>query len=411
MVEPAIMDESSEMSWSSWAMSLTGRPTISARIARAGLRGDACSYSRRHGLERGNRRSGLVKKRSRFVKRAIGLAVTAVSVYLVVPSLVEVFSSWPELERLRPGSLALMTISILLSLACYWVLIGLCLRSNDWILMATSQLASLAVARIVPGGAATATAVHYRLLHDAGIAKQAAATGLTVTAVVNFAVLFSLPIFSIPAILLGPPIAPLLLRAAVAAAIGFVAAALIGGWFFFWDRPLVLLGRSLDLLHRRVGRGDSSAPARSQTLVEARDLVRSHLATNWPWVVLASLGKWGFEYLALVMAVRGVGHDEIGSVLLLAFVTASLLSIVPFTPGGLGFVEAGLTGTLALAGLSVGDAVVATLAYRLVSYWFPIPLGALAYAVHRRFLQGRGVETESLAEFGQHELESLNRIG
>lgn len=349
-----------------------------------------------------------MKRRSRFFRRAIGLAVTGVSVYLIIPSLIEVFSSWPELERLRPGSLALMTISILLSLACYWLLIGLCVRSKDWILMATSQLASLAVARIVPGGAATATAVHYRLLHDGGIPKRTAVTGLTVTAVLNYVVLFSLPVFSIPAILLGPPIAPILLRAAVAAAIGFVAAALIGGWFFFWDRPLVVLGRMLDRLTRRFGRRHSSAPPRSQAFIEARDLVRSHLATNWPWVVLASMGRWGFEYLALVMAVRGVGHDELGSVLLLAFVTASLLSTVPFTPGGLGFVEAGLTGTLALAGLSVGDAVVATLAYRLVSYWFPIPLGALAYALHRRFLRGRGVETESLVEFGQHGLEILD---
>ena len=100
-------------------------------------------------------------------------------------------------------------------------------------------------------------------------------------------------------------------------------------------------------------------------------------------------------------------HDDIGSVLILAFVTASLLSRVPFTPGGLGFVEAGLTGTLTLAGLSPGDAVLATLAYRLVSYWLPIPVGALAYVVHSRFLRSRGVRTESLAEFGQHELESL----
>ncbi len=349
-----------------------------------------------------------MKTWSRFVKRAVGLTITAVSVYLVIPAVVEVFSSWPELERLRPGSLGLMTISMVISLVCFWVLYGLCLRSNDWTLMATSQLASSAIARIVPGGAATATAVQYRLLQDAGVAKRAVGTGLAVATILNFAVLFSLPVFAIPAILLGPPIAPLLLRATVAAVIGFVAAALVSGLFFFRDRPLVLFGRSVDAVLRRTGRGERSAPPRSQTFVEARDLVRSHLSTNWPWVVVASLGRWGFEYLALVLAVRGVGHDDIGSVLLLAFVTASLLSRVPFTPGGLGFVEAGLTGTLTLAGLSPGDAVLATLAFRLVSYWFPIPVGALAYLMHRRYLHRRGIETESLAEFGQHELESLS---
>ena len=50
----------------------------------------------------------------------------------------------------------------------------------------------------------------------------------------------------------------------------------------------------------------------------------------------------------------------------------------PLTPGGLGFVEAGLVGTLTLAGLTAHQAVVATLAYRLVSYWLPIPAGGIA---------------------------------
>ena len=70
--------------------------------------------------------------------------------------------------------------------------------------------------------------------------------------------------------------------------------------------------------------------------------------------------------------------------MLLAFCTAQALALVPLTPGGLGFVEAGLTGTLVLAGVASGDAVVATLAYRLAAYWVPLPLGAVAYVVHRR---------------------------
>ena len=329
------------------------------------------------------------------------------SVYLVIPSVVEVFSSWPELERLRPGSLAIMSGLILLSLVCFWLLLGLCLDSTEWVLMAMSQLASSAVARIVPGGAATATAVQYRLIKDAGVPSSKAATGLTVVTLLNFAVLFSLPIFAIPALLFGPPIAPLLLRAAVAAAIGFVAMAMIGGVFLLRDRPLVLLAKAIDGIARLLRRFDPSAPPRADRLLESRDLIRNNLADKWFWVVLASVGKWGFEYFALVMAVRGVGHDDLSSILLLAFVTAALLSRIPFTPGGLGFVEAGLTGTLVLAGLSSGDAVLATLAYRLVSYWLPIPFGAIAYGVHRRRLHRRGVEVESFPELGEHEFEPL----
>ena len=69
-----------------------------------------------------------MKPTKTFVKRAIWLAVTAVSVYLVIPSVIEVFSSWPELERLRSGSLAIMSVLILLSLVCFWILLGLCAR-------------------------------------------------------------------------------------------------------------------------------------------------------------------------------------------------------------------------------------------------------------------------------------------
>jgi uncharacterized protein (TIRG00374 family) len=58
--------------------------------------------------------------------------------------------------------------------------------------------------------------------------------------------------------------------------------------------------------------------------------------------------------------------------------------MLPFTPGGLGFVEAGLTATLALAGVGGGAAVVATLTYRLVSFWLPIPAGLVAYGLFRR---------------------------
>ena len=61
-----------------------------------------------------------------------------------------------------------------------------------------------------------------------------------------------------------------------------------------------------------------------------------------------------------------------------------MLAQVPVTPGGLGVVEAGLTGTLALAGVPAAAAAVATLAYRLVSYWLPLPAGAVAWVVHRR---------------------------
>jgi uncharacterized protein (TIRG00374 family) len=83
-------------------------------------------------------------------------------------------------------------------------------------------------------------------------------------------------------------------------------------------------------------------------------------------------------------ALAAVGSRPRVSLVLLAFCAAQLLAQVPVTPGGLGFVEAGLTAMLTLAGVSAGDAVLATFAYRLFSYWLPLPAGLAAYVIHQR---------------------------
>ncbi|MES1193619.1 MAG: flippase-like domain-containing protein, partial [Solirubrobacterales bacterium] len=88
----------------------------------------------------------------------------------------------------------------------------------------------------------------------------------------------------------------------------------------------------------------------------------------------------------LVTAITAVGASPRFSLVLLAYVAAQLLAQIPLTPGGIGVVEAGLTATLALAGVNGGDAAVATLAYRLVSYWLMLPAGLIAWIIHRRRL-------------------------
>jgi uncharacterized protein (TIRG00374 family) len=65
-------------------------------------------------------------------------------------------------------------------------------------------------------------------------------------------------------------------------------------------------------------------------------------------------------------------------------VGGALLALIPVTPGGLGFVEAGLTGLLTAAGVGAQQALVATLAYRLVSFWIPLPAGGIGYLLFRR---------------------------
>jgi uncharacterized protein (TIRG00374 family) len=91
----------------------------------------------------------------------------------------------------------------------------------------------------------------------------------------------------------------------------------------------------------------------------------------------ASTAMWALDYLSLVMLVALHARPRL-SLVLLAFTASKVLGMVPLTPGGLGVVEAGLTGLLTLAGILARQALLATLAYRLVSYWLSLRTGLIA---------------------------------
>ena len=91
--------------------------------------------------------------------------------------------------------------------------------------------------------------------------------------------------------------------------------------------------------------------------------------------MLYAVGNKLLDFGALLAALAAVGSTPRPSLVLLAYVVAAVLGMIPITPGGLGFVEAGLVATLGLAGVSGGDAVLAVLAYRLVAFWLPLPVG------------------------------------
>ena len=108
------------------------------------------------------------------------------------------------------------------------------------------------------------------------------------------------------------------------------------------------------------------------------------LGPRWKRALAATSGRWALDYATLLAALAAVGSQPRPSLVLLAFCAAQILAQIPITPGGLGFVEAGLTAMLALAGVSAGAAVLATFAYRLFSYWLPLPVGLLAFGWHAR---------------------------
>ena len=106
-------------------------------------------------------------------------------------------------------------------------------------------------------------------------------------------------------------------------------------------------------------------------------------SASWARRVLALVVDWFASTLTVIAIVGLEDYSQPGSTaqlfVLVAYVVSLALGMVPVTPGGLGFVETGLTTLLVLAGADTDQAVVGTLLYRLASFWIPIPLGALAW--------------------------------
>ena len=133
----------------------------------------------------------------------------------------------------------------------------------------------------------------------------------------------------------------------------------------------------------RVTRGRRPVTGLDTRLLAERDTIRAVLGENWRQAVVLTAGRLGFDYGCLLAALRATGASPQPSLVLLAYAAAGIVALFPLTPGGLGIVEASLSGLLILAGVRAGYAVLAVLAYRIAFYWLPLLAGPPAYLLFR----------------------------
>jgi uncharacterized protein (TIRG00374 family) len=317
-------------------------------------------------------------------RRILALAITGLVLYGVAPAVVDVLGGWRDLDRVAPQWWIAVILTQVAGWGCMWALQRLALHTRDWFGVITSQLASGALGRVVPGGAAAAAALQYRMLAQSGLDRATVATGLAAGSVLLLAALTALPLLAIPALVAGRKIPDGLLEAGALGLVIFAFLFSFGALLMVSDRAVLWVGRAAATVLRRVRRKKPPPEDLPERVRRERDMVRRTLGRHWPGALAAAEGRWLFDFLTLLAALEAVDARPRLTLALLAYCAAQLLAQVPITPGGLGIVEAGMTGTLALAGVPAGAAAVATLAYRLASYWLPLPAGAVAWIVHRR---------------------------
>jgi uncharacterized membrane protein YbhN (UPF0104 family) len=96
------------------------------------------------------------------------------------------------------------------------------------------------------------------------------------------------------------------------------------------------------------------------------------------WRLLGALGYLAFDIAVLWILLRAVGDAPSVAVVVLAYSIGYAANSLPI-PGGIGVLDAGLTGALVLYGVSPMHAAAAVIVYHAIAFWVPGLGGLLAY--------------------------------
>ncbi|WP_350275784.1 YbhN family protein [Kribbella sp. HUAS MG21] len=311
----------------------------------------------------------------RWAWAAVSLVVVlALAEYVVLPQLAPARESLDRVVRLDPAWMIAAVTLETACLVCYSLftraLLGPGQVRFSWILR--TDVTGYGVSHVVPGGAATATALRFRLLQAGGARPADITATIAAEAVGSYLALFLLAwLTSIPALFLQDAASAYV----VLFLVGLVAlaCAVLG----VRERSALerlaarLLRTTLQRLPHRTRPWITSVAIRLRGLLADREVRKAFLTwatLNW---LLDAAVLWTFlvAYGSLISPVP----------LLVTYCAANLAAAVPLTPGGIAVVEGIAISTLIGFGVPGQAAVLAVLSWRLVQFWGPVPAAGLCY--------------------------------
>jgi putative heme transporter len=251
---------------------------------------------------------------------------------------------------------------------------------------ATVHEVGTAVSKGIPMGGPIATALRWSICRDASIPT----TAFTVTMIAAGAAA-TFVTWTLPLLVLGVDLSRRDADITDFVVLVVCSVVVFGSVAFWW----VMLGS--DRIHRwcerrcrqlcdRAGRRIPAAQNvdTAASVDEIRSGLRSVALRPFGLIARMTIAQL-CSALVLLVALRGVGvGSELDTVefLRVFFIVTLLGSFIP-TPGGVGVIEAGLSGALVASGVEPTSALAAVLVYRLVTYVMPILFGAVLYLFWR----------------------------
>ena len=316
------------------------------------------------------------------------LLVAAVE-YGVLPFLV---TARRDLHLVAEVAFWLLVAALLLevvAVVCYTLLTQAVIPDAEQLRFGTQlriDVAGFGASHVLPGGGATAAALRYELMTEAGVRPSTAVTTAALQTTVSDLALVCC--YGLGALLVVHEVVqrPLLV---VTGTVGLAAlgAAALAVW------RLAGHHQTPPPRHVDVPAWRSWLARRwDQSTAQIGDFLRDADRTG-PAVAFAT-ANWLLDAACLWVCLYAFGHGISPALLLTAYGFANLLALLPVTPGGLGVVEGTLIPLLLAFGTPGGAAVLGALTWRLLQFWLPIPVALGCYAslrVQRRAIQRRTI--------------------
>ncbi len=327
-------------------------------------------------------------------KQIIGGIVTLVTLVLVFgivfPQFADYGEAWDAVQKMSTIALVLLFVMTVVNIVVYvWPyqasLPGL-KYGPGFVVRQTSFL----ISNVIPAGGAFGIAVQYSMLgsYGYGAAETTAAIGITSTW--NTFVTLSLPVFgALGLIAMGQGQS----TAYALAGIGLVAIAAIIAVFTlifkseesarrlgdFGDR---VVGWAYGIFKKEPGFGVSD------WVVHFRNSTVDVITGRWIRITATNYFQQLMQFLILwaaVYAIQGGSSAPVSFIeAFVAYAFGRLASFIPVTPGGLGTVDAAISGILVAFGAVSSDALAAVMVWRALTYFPQVFIGIGTLLAWRR---------------------------
>jgi uncharacterized protein (TIRG00374 family) len=334
-------------------------------------------------------------RRLQVVRIAVSVVLVVAMFWFVLPQVADVSKIWAAIRAMTWLEIATLVVAGAWNLVTYWLVQMATLPGLTFGQSVMMTESATAVANTIPGGSAIAIGLTYSMLGSWGISRSRSTVSVLVSGIWNNFAKLGMPVLALALLAMSGNATPARLvsgligiGALVGALVVFTAvlrtedfARRFGNW----------MGRRATRIRKLLRKGPASGW--DDAVAKTRGRIIGLLKERWiPITVITIVGHLSL-FLVLLLALRhvGVSQEEVSWIEALAvFAFVRLVTAIPLSPGGLGFVELGLIAGLSAAGGVRAQVAAAVLVFRALTYLVPIPFGLLTYLYWRRSSMGKG---------------------